>query len=114
MRPNAIRFRVDPGDVPPEKAARRLGLTLDAFTQVREELIARGFPRPDPTTGNYDLVAIDAWIDGRSTKSLRSRKCRRLKYQSQYEGRKRYPVPTFSPVMLVGMMAAHEQAEIGT
>lgn len=30
------------------------------------ELLARGFPRPDPTTGMYDLVAIDAWMDARS------------------------------------------------
>ena len=61
-----IRFPVDPRDVPPQKAARRLGLTLDAFNQIREELLARGFPQPDPTTGNYDLVAINAWMDARS------------------------------------------------
>ena len=66
MHLNSIRFRVDPRDVPAEKAARRLGLTLDAFSQAREELFARGFPRPDPTTGNYDLVAINTWMDGRS------------------------------------------------
>jgi hypothetical protein len=52
-----IRYPVAPRDVPPTKAARRLGLTLDAFAQVREELLARGFPRPDPTRGNYDLIA---------------------------------------------------------
>ena len=61
-----MRFRVDPRDVPVEKAARRLGLTLDAFTRIREELFTRGFPRPDATTGHYDLVAIDAWMDARS------------------------------------------------
>ena len=58
-----IRYAVHPRDVPPEKAARRLHLTLAGFDLVREELYARGFPRPDPTTGMYDLVAIDAWMD---------------------------------------------------
>ena len=61
-----IRHAVHPRDVPPEKAARRLHLTLSGFDLVREELYARGFPRPDPTTGMYDLVAIDAWMDRRS------------------------------------------------
>ena len=65
-RPNAIRFPVDPRDVPPEKAARRLHLTLAEFNEVKAELFTRGFPRPDPTTGNYDLKAIDAWQDARS------------------------------------------------
>lgn len=61
-----IRYRVDPRDVPPEKAARRMGLTLAAFELNQEALYARGFPHPDPTTGMYDLVAIDAWMDARS------------------------------------------------
>src|SRR5262249_7740121 len=60
-----IRHPVAPRDVPPVKAARRLGLTLNAFAQVQDELFARGFPRPDPTTGNYDLDVIDAWMDAR-------------------------------------------------
>ncbi len=58
-----VRFRVDPRGVPPVKAARRLGLPLGAFEAKTAELYARGFPRPDPTTGNYDLAAIDAWMD---------------------------------------------------
>ena len=71
MRPlrrtgGCIRYRIDPRDVPPEKAARRLHLTLAGFDLVREELHARGFPRPDPTTQMFDLVAIDAWMDRRS------------------------------------------------
>jgi hypothetical protein len=61
-----IRHRVDPRDVPPEKAARRLHLTLSQFDLVREDLFARGFPRPDATTGMYDLVAVDRWMDRRS------------------------------------------------
>ena len=60
-----IRFRVAPRDVPPVKAARRLHLTLGEFEMKKEELYRRGFPRPDPTTGFYDLVKIDRWMDQR-------------------------------------------------
>jgi hypothetical protein len=57
-----LRFKLPPGgDVPPVVAARRLGLTLQAFEQKLAELRNRGFPPADPTTGNYDLDAIDAW-----------------------------------------------------
>jgi hypothetical protein len=62
----SLRFRIDPRDVPASKAARRLGLTVAEFNRVRGDLFARGFPRPDPTTGNYDLKAIEAWQDARS------------------------------------------------
>jgi hypothetical protein len=60
-----IRHRVDPRDVPPSKAARRLHLTLSDFNAKLPELWARGFPNPDPTTGNYSLPAIDRWMDAR-------------------------------------------------
>lgn len=56
-----IRFRVEPADVPPEKAARRLHLTLAEFTRCLPALKRRGFPDADPTTGMYDLEAIDEW-----------------------------------------------------
>lgn len=56
-----VRFRVDPADVPPEKAARRLHLTLERFNEVLPRLLARGFPPPDPDTGHYALEAIDQW-----------------------------------------------------
>ena len=56
-----IRFRVDPGDVPAEKAARRLCLTEAQFLEWLPQLLMRGFPPADPTTGMYDLDAIDAW-----------------------------------------------------
>jgi hypothetical protein len=59
--PSDIRYRVDPGDVPAEKAARRLGLSLAQFELVKQSLFDRRFPRPDETTGNYCLEAIDAW-----------------------------------------------------
>jgi hypothetical protein len=56
-----IRFKVDPGDVVPEKAARRLGISLPKFNEVLPRLLARGFPPADPDTGNFDLDAIDQW-----------------------------------------------------
>lgn len=57
----ALRYRVDPADVSPEKAARRLGLALSEFEARLPRLLSRGFPPPDPDTGNYDLEAIDRW-----------------------------------------------------
>ena len=56
-----MRFRVEPRDVPEYAAARRLGLSVERFAEVRSRLFARGFPQPDPDTGNYDLDAIDQW-----------------------------------------------------
>jgi len=56
-----IRYRVDPGDVPPEKAARRLHLSPERFNELLPRLLARGFPPADPDTCMYDLEAIDAW-----------------------------------------------------
>jgi len=69
----AIRKRVDPRDVPPAKAARRLHLTLEQFEAKKEELFDRGFPQPDPTTGNYDLVKIDLWMDDRDTSTRKDK-----------------------------------------
>jgi hypothetical protein len=56
-----MRFRVEPRDVPCPIAARRLGKTEAEFEALLPNLVARGFPRPDPDTGNFDLDAIDAW-----------------------------------------------------
>jgi hypothetical protein len=61
-----MRFRVDPRDVPAEMAARRLGMRLDVFNEKLSNLIARGFPQPDPDTANFDLHAIDRWCDSRN------------------------------------------------
>jgi hypothetical protein len=58
---STIRFRVDPADVPEEKAARRLYLTVAQFREKLPRLLARGFPAADPDTGMYDLEAIDVW-----------------------------------------------------
>ncbi|WP_237480771.1 hypothetical protein [Lichenibacterium dinghuense] len=62
----AVRFRVDPRDVPPVKAARLLGLTLPSFEDVLPRLRERGFPVPDPDTGHFDVKAIEDWMDRRS------------------------------------------------
>ena len=56
-----LRFPVEPGDVPHDKAARRLHLTAAEFEKKLPALLRRGFPEADPTTGMYDLDAIDAW-----------------------------------------------------
>ena len=60
-----MRFRVDPRDVPAEVAARRLGKSVADFEALLPKLIARGFPAPDPDTGNFDMVAMDRWCDAR-------------------------------------------------
>lgn len=62
-----LRFKLPPGgDVPPVTAARRMGMSLEAFLLKLPELRQRGFPAPDETTGNYDLDAIDAWRRARN------------------------------------------------
>lgn len=61
----SIRYHVAPRDAPPAIAARKLGLTLDEFSEKLPALIARGFPAHDKTTGKYDLRAIDEWQNAR-------------------------------------------------
>ena len=56
-----MRFHIEPRDVPSELAARRIGLSLARFKELLTDLTDRGFPPADPTTGNYDLDAIDEW-----------------------------------------------------
>jgi hypothetical protein len=57
----AARFHIQPGDVPAPAAARRMGMTVEAFNVALPNLIARGFPKADPDTGNFDIDAMDAW-----------------------------------------------------
>lgn len=57
----AVRFPVEPRDVDAAHAARRLGITLAVFEAKLPDLLARNFPPADPTTGNFDLDAIDLW-----------------------------------------------------
>lgn len=61
-----MRFRVEPRDVPAAIAARRLGKSAGEFAELLPRLFARGFPRPDPDTGNFDLLAIERWCDSRN------------------------------------------------
>ena len=61
-----LRYRVDPRDITSEKAARRLGLTTKQFELLSANLFERGFPKPDQTTGMYDLYAIEQWMNVRS------------------------------------------------
>jgi hypothetical protein len=58
-----MRFRVQPRCVPKPIAARRLGITEARFEESEPQLRQNGFPLPDAVTGNYDLAAIDAWLD---------------------------------------------------
>lgn len=65
-----IRFHVQPRCVPPAVAARRIGVTEARFAIVVSALEEHGFPLPDPVTGNYDLEAIDRYIDRRNGELL--------------------------------------------
>lgn len=64
-------IHIDPGDVPASHAAQRLGLTEDAFRLALPDLLARGFPPADQTTGNFDLQAIDEWRKQRHARLFR-------------------------------------------
>lgn len=63
----SMRYKLAPGsgDCPPIAAARVLWLTLEEFQAKLPELMIRGFPQPDPTTGNFDMDAINAWRKSR-------------------------------------------------
>ncbi len=67
-----IRFKVEPKDIPPAMAARRLGLDAERFAELLPQLMSRGFPPSDPDTGNFDLDAIDAWRAARHRSLLPS------------------------------------------
>lgn len=61
-----MRFHVKPRCVPPQVAARRLGLTYAQFQEAIGMMRESGFPLPDPVTGHYDLEAIDRYIERRN------------------------------------------------
>lgn len=61
----SLRYRVEPRDAPAAVAAKVLGLSEQEFAVKRPELEQRGFPAPDPTTGLFDLDAIEAWRKAR-------------------------------------------------
>jgi hypothetical protein len=70
VRPSMIRYRVDPLDIPADKAVRRLHLSADQFRERLPELLQRGFPPADPTTGMFFLPAIDKWMASRNGLTL--------------------------------------------
>jgi hypothetical protein len=53
--------KIEPGDITPAEAGAAMGLTLAQFNHCLPGLLDRGFPPPDPTTGNYALDAISVW-----------------------------------------------------
>ena len=55
------RKRVGVGDVTEVEIAAHMGLTALDFRDALPSLLARGFPAPDPTTGRFDLQAVDLW-----------------------------------------------------
>lgn len=62
----SMRFKLPPGgDVPLDVAARRMAMTGEEFREKLPELFTRGFPAADPTTGKFDLDAIDTWRKSR-------------------------------------------------
>ena len=65
VRCSPVRYTVPPRDVPPTKIARLLHLTLAEFEARLPELIRRGFPQADRTTGHYDLKVVNEWMDRR-------------------------------------------------
>jgi hypothetical protein len=61
-----IRIKIMPRDVPSAAIARLLGISEDRFNDCLPDLLPRGLPGPDSTTGNYDMKAVQAWQDRRS------------------------------------------------
>ncbi len=61
-----LRFPLEPRLIPPGKVARRLGISEAVFAEKLPELVAAGFPGPDPVLGNWCLDAVDRWIDERA------------------------------------------------
>lgn len=61
-----IRYRIDPRMIPPQKVARRLGVSYEQFVASVPELERQGFPKPVRVLGNYCLQAVDNWIDAQS------------------------------------------------
>ncbi len=53
------RFKIVPRDVPASAVARLLGVSEARFVDCVSDLLARGFPGPDATTGNYDPKAVE-------------------------------------------------------
>lgn len=63
-----MRFHVKPRCVPPAVAARRLGISEHEFKSRLQAFESAGFPLADPVSGNYDIEAIDRYIEARNPK----------------------------------------------
>jgi hypothetical protein len=57
-RPRTIPER---GDVSHSLAAKLMDLSPADLERLLPDLLARGFPQPDPTTGRFCVEAIDRW-----------------------------------------------------
>jgi hypothetical protein len=71
LHSESLRYKVEPVCVSRQKAARRLHLTLEDFRAKLPELLKRGFPAPDPTTGMFYLPAIDRWLEAQHNGTTR-------------------------------------------
>lgn len=68
-RPRRLELIPATGDVPIAWAAARMGFVdeqtgrpqVEEFTAALPGLFDRGFPRPDPSTGRFDMDAIMTW-----------------------------------------------------
>jgi hypothetical protein len=57
----AMRTHPAPAYRRPREVAHYLALSLAAFRAKLPALLDRGFPPPDPTTGNFDFESIERW-----------------------------------------------------
>lgn len=57
---------IEPRGLTAGEVAFYLGISPVKFTEIKERLYERGFPRPDPDTGRYDVKAVDFWWDSES------------------------------------------------
>lgn len=73
-----MRFRIEPRDVPPEAAARRLGKTLPSLMRRSLILWRAGFHRPirQPAISIWPPLTDGAMLDTRTCSAARPR-CRR-------------------------------------
>lgn len=57
-----MRFKREPGFVPPSAAAHFMGFTtLKEFEAKLPELLLQGFPPPNRATGTFFMEAIKIW-----------------------------------------------------
>ena len=59
------RASMQPRDIPFRITAKLMSVDDKTFAEILPSLLARGFPAPDPDTGNFDRVALNKWCDAR-------------------------------------------------